>query len=65
MGRLERHLDIGLIRRVLGGIKPKPEPLKQVEPHRTADTYRAARRNAVRENQRVALVIKRARRIAA
>jgi hypothetical protein len=65
MGRLERHLDTGLTRRVLTGIKSPPEPLKQVKPHRDLGTYRAARRNAVRENQHSALLAKRRRRMAA
>lgn len=54
MGRLERHLDIGLIRRALSGIKPKPEPLKKVKPHRDASTYRGARHNAVKRARRLA-----------
>jgi hypothetical protein len=62
MGRLERKLDTGLIRRVLARIKPAPEPLKKKKPPRSADTYRAAIRNALRGTW---LTTKRQRQLAA
>lgn len=65
MGRLERKLDAGLIRRVLAGIKPPPEPLKHKKKPRPTNSYRAARHNAVRRRRLGALVLQRQRRLAA
>jgi hypothetical protein len=48
MGRLERHLDMGLIRRLRAGIRYRHEPIKEKKVPRRADSYRAARHNARR-----------------
>lgn len=55
MGRLERKLDLGAIRRVLAGIKPQPEPLKRKPITRPGFTYRAAWRNICRSNRPAAV----------
>jgi hypothetical protein len=46
--RLERHIDAELVARIQDGWRPKDrtEPLKRAKTPRSADTYRAARRNA-------------------
>jgi hypothetical protein len=51
MGRLERHLDLDLLARVKAGTIRASKPVKRQKLLRLADTYRAARRNALRDNR--------------
>lgn len=44
---LVRKLDPDAVARVLAGNRHEPTPIKKVKPPRAAETYRAARRNAV------------------
>lgn len=48
MGRLERKLDLDLIARMEAGGRPKQQTKTRKNKPRKAETYRAARRNAMR-----------------